>query len=1053
MNNRFRTPFSFRKVTPLAAALMLVVTVPNASFLFANGHVSLQTNNANQETISGKIEDANGPVAGVTVSLKENPGVVTTTNSSGEFTINAAIGQSLVVRAVGYTAVTKLINSNLLSIRLESTTESLDEVVVVAFGTQKKENLTGAVSSITPKQLAERPVTSLQNALQGISPGITVLSRPAEVAKGNNGSITVRGRSNLGSPSPMFIIDGIPATGAEFAALSPNDIASMSVLKDAASASLYGSRAANGVILVNTKNGGGDRAVVGFSANYGLQSATYLPQYADAVGYAQLYNRSMRNAGKNEVFSADIIEKYKNGSEPDLYPNTDWFSEVLKSAAPQKDMGVNITAPGKTTKYYLGLNYFDQQSLVPSRSQKRINTKFNTDTEVVKDILRIGSNFSFLKQDYDRTGSDISWWEMGRALPMTVLKHSDGTWGSISNGAANATIAGNNQLRAIQEGGRGTNRDNYLQAALNGSLTPLKGLSIDGLVSLKYTNSNTFSFANTTTPVINFLTKQEMGTTSNKINEMTEYWGKREELLLQGTINYERTFGDHFGKATVGSSQESNVYREAFLGRKNFLNNDLNTIATGSSATADMSSDGNGLANRTRQDEWAIRSYFGRFNYAFKNKYMFEANARVDYSSRFAPEHRKAVFPSFSAGWNIDRESFMDNVIWVDALKLRGSWGSLGNQDVVTIGNYFNTIAIGSNYNFNGVAVDGAQQNAHVNYAALWEKVYMTNVGIDATILGGKINLTTDYFVKNTKDILLQPVTLATLGWGTAAFANQGQTRNRGIEAVVTYNGNVGEDFKYSVSGNISYIKNEILSLGDFNESVSGYWINRVGASVGDYYGYKSDGLFTSQEEIDAHPSQTAIAGNSNIGDIKYVDVNGDGVLNTDDRTILGNDVPWVNYGFNFKAAYKNFDIDVLTYGVAGVKTYMEGEAVQPFFNNGNVKSNWLNNGWTEENNVANADFPRITTVADAPQNYITSDFWLFSGNYFRIRAITLGYTFPTESISKIGMSQLRVFASSNNPFTVLGDKRLGDFDPETGSGRPGYPGLKTFSLGVTARF
>src|SRR5690606_12857213 len=323
--------------------------------------------------------------------------------------------------------------------------------------------------------------------------------------------------------------------------------------------------------------------------------------------------------------SADIIEKYKNGSEPDLYPNTDWFSEVLKSTAPQKDMGVNITAPGKTTKYYLGLNYFDQQSLVPSRSQKRINTKFNTDTEVVKDILRIGSNFSFLKQDYDRTGSDISWWEMGRALPMTVLRHSDGTWGSISNGAANATIAGNNQLRAIQEGGRGTNRDNYLQAALNGSLTPLKGLSIDGLVSLKYTNSNTFSFANTTTPVINFLTKQEMGTTSNKINQMTAYWGKREELLFQGTINYERTFGDHFGEATVVSSHESNVYHEAFFGRKYFLNNDLNTIATGSPATADMSSDGNGLANRTSQEECAIRSYFGRFTYAFKNKYMFEA--------------------------------------------------------------------------------------------------------------------------------------------------------------------------------------------------------------------------------------------------------------------------------------------------------------------------------------------------------------------------------------------------------------------------------------------
>ena len=1051
MNNRFRMPFHFRKVTPLAAALILSAMVPSASPLLANEIAALKID-ANQETISGKILDEKGPLAGVTVSLKENTSSVTTTNAAGEFTIKAAVGQTLIIRAVGYAPATKVIDKTDLIISLESVTESLDEVVVVAFGKQKKVNMTGSVATVSAKQLAERPVTSLQNALQGISPGVTVLSRPGEVSKGNNGSITVRGRSNLGSPSPMFIIDGIPATSAEFAALSPNDIASMSVLKDAASASLYGSRAANGVILVTTKNGGGERPVVGLSANYGLQSATYLPNYANSVEYSTLYNRAMRNAGRAETFTADQIEKYKDGSQPDLYPNTDWYDEVLKSVAPQKDFGVNITAPGKNTKYYLGLNYFDQQSLVPSRSQKRINAKLNTDTDVVKDILRVGSNFSFLKQDYDRTGADISWWEMGRALPMTVLRHSDGTWGSVSNGAANATIAGNNQLRAINEGGRGTNRDNYFQGALNGSLTPLKGLSIDGLVSLKYTNSNTFNFTNTTDPVINFLTKQEMATTSNKINQMTEYWGKREELLLQGTINYERTFGNHYGKATVGSSQESNVYREAFVGRKNFLNNELNTIVTGSTANSDMSNDGR-LANRTTQEEWAIRSYFGRFNYVYNDKYMFEANTRIDYSSRFAPEHRKAIFPSFSAGWNIDKESFMDNVTWVDALKVRGSWGSLGNQDAVAIGNYFNTIAIGSYYNFDGTAVDGAQQNAHVNYEALWEKVYMSNAGIDATILGGKLNVTADYFVKNTKDILLQPVTLATLGWNTAAYANQGQTRNRGVEAIVTYNGAVGDEFKYSISGNISYIKNKIVSLGDFSESTSGYWINRVGASVGDYYGYKSDGLFTSQEEIDVHPSQKGIAGNSKVGDIKYVDVNGDGVLNADDRSILGNDVPWVNYGFNVKASYKNFDIDVLTYGVTGVKTYMEGEAVQPFFNNGNVKANWLNNGWTEENNRANADFPRITTVADAPQNYITSDFWLFSGSYFRIKAITVGYTFPSESITKIGMSQLRVFASSNNPFTILGDKRLGDFDPETGSGRPAYPGVKTVSLGLTARF
>lgn len=1037
--------------------LMLAFLLPNLGAIANPVSNNILQHSVIQETVQGAVTTDGSPLAGVTVSVKGRSANAIT-DSNGRYSIKASKGETLVFSIIGYETVEIVVNGATVNANLKESKDEIEEVVVVAFGKQKKVNMTGAVSSISSKQLAERPVTSMQNALQGVAPGITVLSRPGEVGKSstgsasNAGSITVRGRTNLGSPSPMFIIDGIPATSAEFSALSPNDIASMSVLKDAASASLYGSRAANGVILVTTKGGGGDRAVVGFSANYGLQSATYLPDFANSVDYITLYNRARRNGGMADLFTPEQIQMYKDGSNPDLYPNSDWYKEVLKSTAPQKDISVNITAPGKVTKYYLGLNYFDQESIAPGRSQKRISSKFNTTTEVVKDILKIGSNWSFLKQDYDRVGAGLNWVEMARALPLTVIRQSDGSWGSISNGVANATLAGNNQLRSITEGGRGNNRDNYFQGSFNGSLTPLKGLSIDGLVSLKYTNTNSFDFINRTNPVINFLTKEEMTNTANKVNEMKEYWGKREELLIQGTINYERTFAQHYGKVTVGSSQESNTYREAFLGRKNFISNDLGTIGTGSSLPDDISKDDIGLANRTRQDAWAIRSFFGRFNYVYNDKYMFEANARMDYSSRFAPGYREAIFPSFSAGWNIDRESFMDNITWVDALKLRGSWGALGNQDAVPLDNYLNTIKIGSDYNFNGIAVDGAQQNVSTNYYAKWEKVYMSNVGIDGTVLNGKLNFTIDYFVKNSKGILLQPTTSAYYGWAKAAVENQGEVRNKGLEVMLTYNGAIGDDFKYSVSGNMSYIKNKIVSLGNSPTTISGVFINQVGGSVGDFYGYKSAGIFTSQEEIDNSPDQT-VFGKPVVGDVKYVDMNGDGVLTTADRTVLGNDVPWINYGFNLRGSYKNFDLDILTYGVAKVKTYMQDDAVQPFFNNGNVKTNWLNNGWTEENNRADADFPRITLPGVAPQNYVTSDFWLFNAAYFRIKAITLGYTFPAASISKIGMSQLRVFASSNNPFTILSDKRLGDFDPETGTGRTGYPGIKTFSLGVTARF
>jgi TonB-linked SusC/RagA family outer membrane protein len=1048
-----------QKLSLLSLALLVTSThnMANANSLNFSENSALFNNVLFQQKVTGKISASDGPKAGVTIRVK-GTSKSTSSGADGQFSIEAKNGDVLLINSIGYKAQEVVVTSPVVNINLESANEALEEVVVVAYGTQKKVNMTGSVATITPKQLADRPVTSLQNALQGISPGVTVLSRPAEVgrsssgAASNAGSITVRGRSNLGSPSPMFIIDGIPATSAEFSALSPNDISSMSVLKDAASASLYGSRAANGVILVTTKRGGGERAVIGFNANYGFQNATFLPEYADAVTYAELYNKAMLNVGKTATFTPEVIEKYKNQSEPDFYPNNNWYDEVLRHSAPQREVGLNVNAPGKITNYYLGLNYFDQQSLVPGRKQDRVNMKLNTNTTVIKDLLTFNTNMSFLKQDFDRTGSAISWVEMGRALPFTVIRQSDGSWGSISNGKPNATIAKNNQLRAITEGGRGNNRDNYLQLAANASLTPLKGLSIDGAMSLKYTNTNSFDFINRTDPVTNFVTKEPMPSTANTINELKEYWGKRQELLLQGTVNYERTFGDHFGKVTVGASQESNVYREAFLGRKNFVTNDASTIINGDSGTP--SSDDTGLANRTTQDEWALRSFFGRFNYSYKDKYLLEANLRMDYSSRFASEVRKATFPSFSAGWNINKESFMENVKWVDLLKLRGSYGTLGNQDAVPIGNYYNLLDRFSAYSFDGTAVDGMEQLYGANRLALWEKVSMSNVGIDATFLGGKFNLVADYFVKRTEDILLQQVPLSIEGFDKkhSPYYNQGTTQNKGIEISLTYNGKIGDEFTYSLSGNISKIKNKIITLGSVNEIIDGYYINRVGGSVGDYFGYKTAGVFTSQTEINDHADQSSLGATTKIGDIKYVDTNGDKVIGPEDRSILGNDVPWFNYGFNFRAAYKNFDLDVLTYGVGGVKTYLENEASAPFFNGANIKKNWIN-GWSEENNKADAPFPRITLTGDAPQNYRTSDFWLFSGNYFRIRAITVGYTFPKEVLSHMKMSQLRLFASSTNPFTFMADKRLGDYDPETGSGRASYPGVKTISVGLTAKF
>ncbi|MBB6501938.1 TonB-dependent receptor [Pedobacter cryoconitis] len=1016
--------------------------------------------------ITGKVVDEKGEgIPGATIKVKGTAqgGI---TDANGQFKlVNIDEKAILVVSYLGY--ITQEVNAGSgapLIIRMAVQASNLNEVVVVAYGTQKKSSLTGAIATISPKKLRETPVSSLQNALQGVSPGLTILQRPGDVSRASDGTssgtggVSIRGRSSLASAgSPMYVIDGIPAIAQEFASLNPNDIASISVLKDASSAALYGSRAANGVIMVTTRRGGGDRTIVELNADYGFQSATRLPKYVGSVDYANLYNEALTNAGGKPIFTPAQIQAYQDGSQPDLYPNTNWYKEVLRKTAPESNISLNINSPGKTTSSYLGLNYLSQASLIPNKNQKRVGGKLNTESTIVPGILKVGTNLSFTSQNFDRKG-DLSWTELNRSLPTSVLRQSNGEWGSIDNGVVNANTAGRNQLRAIQEGGWGWDRDNYLQTAANATLTPLKGLTVNTLASFKFTDGNSTAFNNTTTPINNFLTGVAIPSTANTVNDMKEYYRKRRELLVQGTVDYERSFGKHYGKITIGGSQESNVYRTAFLGRKNFPNNDMTTVGSGSSNPEDINSDADGQANTSGQVEWAMRSVFGRFNYAFNDKYLFEVNTRIDYSSRFSPDIRKAVFPSFSAGWNISKESFMKDVNWVSNLKLRGSYGSLGNQDVVAPGNYYNLLNTGYAYSFEGVPQGGVWQNNIPNYSTTWEKVYMTDLGVDMSLFKGKLDITADYYVKDTKDLLLRVSTLSTIGVNTSTtstssglpYVNGASTRNKGFELALTHNNKIGNDFTYSVGANFSVIKNKITQLGDGRDNFDGTYIQRVGESIGSFYGYQAEGLFVDAADVKNHAFQSSATG---PGDIKYKDLNGDGKIDASDRKVLGNDVPWFNYGFNISASYKGFDFSVITYGVANVKTYLNNEAAYPFFNGANVKEQWLNR-WTTANPNPNADFPRILTTAAGGQNYTpVSSFWLFNGAYFRVRGITLGYTIPQQVSKKFGMSRLRIYSTTNNPFTIMADKRLADYDPESASGRGGYPGIKTLSFGINASF
>jgi len=996
------------------------------------------------KAVNGKVSDEKGmPVGGVSVTIK-GTARGTSTAEDGSFSIEAVQGDILEFSMVGYKALAIVVGTDdAIKVTLQPDATGIGEVVVIGYGSQKKANLTGAINSVDASKLASRPVTSVQNALQGIAPGLTVLNRPGDV--GNDvASITVRGRTNLSAPGPMIIIDGIPASSRELAALNPNDIANMSILKDASSASIYGSRAANGVILVTTKKGTSDKMSIDVNASYGVQSPTRIPEYLGASDYANLYNEAMKNAGKQPKYSDAALQKFASGSDKDLYPNTDWYDQALVKNPVYREMQVGVSGSSKTTRYYLSLAALNQASLVQNKDYNRYTVRLNTESQVLP-ILKIGSNIAFIKSDFDTKGGELSWVSLNRMVPTMVAKHSDGTWGTINGGSADATLAKDNPLRNMAEAGKRWSRDHNIQTAINATLTPMKGLTVTGLASLKYDNRQNWVFINELPALTNFITKAAMPSTAVTPNEMQERWSRQQSFLIQGYAEYEKRIQQHSGKLMVGASQESNINRSIYAGRKRFPTNDLGTVGAGSSAPEDISSG----ANTSSNVEWAMRSYFGRFNYAYDGKYLLEANIRIDKSSRFHPDYRTATFPSFSAGWRLTEERFMKDISWLNDLKLRGSWGILGNQDNVAPGNYFALLNTGYAYNFDGTSVDGVWQTQGTNIMASWEKVHMTNYGVDVSMWNGKLNITADYFIKTTKDILLNRRAPATYGL-TAPTFNLGSTENKGIELLISHNNNIGKDFSYNLTFNFTKVNNTILNLGDDKQRISSYWIEKVGESVGSFYGYESMGLFKDAADVSGHAFQSA---STKPGDIKYKDQNKDNKIDANDRVILGNDVPSFTYGFSLGANWKGFDVSALLYGVAKVKVYLDNEASFSFFNGAGVKPLHLQR-WTTENPNPNAAYPRVLISADGTHNYNNiSSFWLFNGAYLRVRNLSVGYTIPAKVAKKAAMQNARIYVAANNPFTIMADKRLTDYDPEVPSGRGGYPGIKTWVVGLNVKF
>ena len=997
------------------------------------------------ETCKGIVKDATGEtVIGASVVVKGTTNG-TITGIDGDFTLSGVPkGSTLVISFVGYVTQEIKFNGQALDIVLKEDSKTLDEVVVVGYGVQKKVNLTGSVTAVGPEELTTHANTNLLATVQGQVPGVTIISRP-----GSDPAINMRGRGNLGTSAPLFVVDGAIADAGFFSSLDPNSIESISFLKDAASSAIYGSRAAYGVVLVKTKGGKEGKVKVSYDGTVSLKFATYTPKVLGSEWYARLSNEAALNENPNTAslpYTEEAIQKFRDGSDPDMYPNTNWYDLVLDDQAVMTKHSVSISG-GNKVKYYTSLGYMYDDKFTPGSSSNRYNLISNLSSDV-NDWLSWRSNINYIQNTSDTETGGIAFVNL-LTIPSTyVARQSNGEWGSYEGGKPAALVnMQRNPLRQLEEGGWNKSKSENTLINLAVDIKPIKGLVLTGEMIYKAYDYKYRVYEANRPKIKDFVTGAELNST-NTDSKMTYDWQENSRLTYNGLANYTWSNDIHSIGVLGGISYEHYQYQKQKSYRKKFPTNGMTDINGGSSAPEDMHTEGG-----TNEDK--LMSYFARVNYSYKDRYLFEANLRADASSRFHKDNRWGIFPSFSAGWRVNQEEFMKDIHWINNLKVRASWGQLGNINNVGQYDYFSTYEQGDNYNFEDTVVNGIIEAKPANVGLGWETVTVTNIGVDFDIFNGLLSFTGDYYDKQTKDILMSYPSPAEVGIPSKYKVSQniGKVSNKGIEIAITHNNRIG-DFSYSIGGNITKNWNKVKDLGVNDPMIEDPWIKKVGYAIGTFYGYRSDGLLT-QEDIDNGNYITDGNSKPNAGDIKYVDLDGDKKLTDKDRDYIGCDVPDITYGINLSMQYKGFDLSVFGQGVSGTKVRFYQEQAWAFSDYASPREYHLKR-WTVENPNPNAAYPRIypRTSAHSTFNNKFSDFWLFDADYFRIKNITLGYTFQKNVVQSLGVEALKLYVAAENPFTIRADHRMEDFDPETASGRGGNTrGTASLSFGVNLTF
>lgn len=988
----------------------------------------------------GLVKDATGEsVIGASVVVKGTTNG-TITDFDGNFSLDGIKkGDVIVISYVGYQTQEIKWNGSPLNVILKEDSKTLSEVVVVGYGTQKKANLSGSVAMVDSKELENRPIQNVSSGLQGLMPGVAITGTNGAPGQ-DAGKIRVRGIGTLNEAGPYILVDGIE-TGT-LSAVDPNDIESISVLKDAASAAIYGSKAANGVVLITTKRGKTGQTKISYSGYLSFQNATNMIERMGSYEYASLLNQALEAEGMSKRFNDTELQKFKDGNDP-LYPDTDWYDLAYKTGV-QHRHNVNINGGSENVKYMASLGYLNQTGILPNTGREQFNARTNLDMKINK-RLSARMNLSFIKNDYSDASSayyggssDQIIRQLNLIAPWIVARYDDGTWGTISDGSPIAWL----------DSGMKVNRDNYNfsgMAAVDYEIFDGLKLTLQGAYVNNLQNYNYFQ------KYIKYNENKE-----SDPSQLDERFYKWDRTNYDALLNYNKNFGKHNIKGLLGWHTEKYNYKYQKAVRKKFPNNELTDMNAGDASTQ---------SNEGYTAELAMISWFARINYDFAGKYLLEANIRADASSRFAEGHRWGYFPSFSGAWRISEEAFMESAkdSWLSGLKIRASWGQLGNQDALSGSNndYYpalNTYNLDSKYAFGGSLNSGYYQRKYRLETISWEKASTWGVGVDFTLFN-KLNGSLDYYNRKTTGIIMD-VTVPKEFALDAYKDNVGSMRNSGIEINLSYNTKIGQ-VDFGIAGNFSYNKNEILDLGGgdpnkYLDATDGYsQRNKVGEAMNSYYIYRADGFFNSQEEADAY---TAKYGNPfgktfKAGDLRYVDTNKDGKLTADDREYCGSSDPKIIYGFNINAGWKGIDLSLMFNGAAGVKRLFDGYEVYGNFSGdaAHPATIWRD-AWTPNNH--DASMPRIfyDTNSASSSRSVQSDFWLQDTSYLRLKNLQLGYTLPKGWLNSVGVENIRIYYSVENLLTF--DKMKINIDPESTSQRlSSYPLLRTHAFGVNVTF